>query len=289
MYSVVIPTLGLGPYLGEAIDSVLRQTLLPDNIFVVIDGPVPVCLSDLEKSQIVRFIFLGRRFGANAARREGLLKVDSKYVMFLDADDIMRPRKAEVQIEYLERNTEVVAVSCNRGVVINGCVRKETTFSSDYAEKRFHCDNIFGSFSFMCFRRSALGGNEVFDLQMKSFQDYDLYFRIIRNGPIRFLEDVLVDYRVHKSSSRISSNFDVVMVGQARFLKKHILDLTLRESMYHFGRYCIYRSLSSRFGVSIIKAFQGFALMCVSMKFDRRTFQSAVRLCVQVFFTSFGR
>lgn len=49
-----------------------------------------------------------RNKGSGSARNNGICHVKGKYVAFLDSDDIWLPNKLEVQINYMEENSDIV-------------------------------------------------------------------------------------------------------------------------------------------------------------------------------------
>lgn len=81
--TVVIPAFGAAATLGQAVASVLDQAA----VIVVLDGPdteADAVLSAFEEVEVIR---LPGRGGAPLARNRGLARVETDYVMFLDADD----------------------------------------------------------------------------------------------------------------------------------------------------------------------------------------------------------
>lgn len=77
---------------SRAVDSVLDQTALPDEVVLVVDGPVPAALDEiisryetLENFKVVR---LSQNQGHGVARRTGLEHCSHSLVALMDADDI---------------------------------------------------------------------------------------------------------------------------------------------------------------------------------------------------------
>ena len=59
-----------------AVESVLAQTCLPEEVVLVVDGPVPAALEEVisayEKNPLFRVLWLEKNCGHGAARRAGL-------------------------------------------------------------------------------------------------------------------------------------------------------------------------------------------------------------------------
>jgi len=98
---VVIPVYNGEPYINEAIDSVLQQTFKPRRIIVVDDGSTDGTPKLLESYQTlyptVKYVRKSNA-GLSSARNVGILSSDSRYVAFLDADDVWHPTKLEKQL-----------------------------------------------------------------------------------------------------------------------------------------------------------------------------------------------
>lgn len=100
----------------DALDSIFGQTLGPARVMVVIDHYEPLPMAWWE-SVITTFptvelhVHPGR--GMASATGAGIRHATSEYVAFLDADDIWMPEKQVRQIDALERNTNVHAITCS--------------------------------------------------------------------------------------------------------------------------------------------------------------------------------
>ncbi len=111
MISVIIPAFNACRTIGETVESILRQTLPPDEVIVVDDGSTdgtgnhPVLTSS-----IVR-VCRQENAGAAAALNRGLSEVKGDVLGFLDADDLWCPRKLEWQTAVLERDPSLSGVS----------------------------------------------------------------------------------------------------------------------------------------------------------------------------------
>jgi glycosyltransferase involved in cell wall biosynthesis len=89
--SVVIPARNPGQFLAESLGSVAAQTRLPTSIVVVDDGSV----DDVVVDTVARFpgatLIRQEPLGCSTARNRGAAATDSDFLLFLDADDLLRP------------------------------------------------------------------------------------------------------------------------------------------------------------------------------------------------------
>lgn len=113
LISVVIPCYNYGQFLGETIDSVLNSTFQDVEIIVVDDGstdPVTIAmLSSLTKPK-TRLLKQTNQ-GVAAARNSGILAAKGKYILPLDADDLIHPTFLEKAFWIMELFPRVGFVS----------------------------------------------------------------------------------------------------------------------------------------------------------------------------------
>jgi glycosyltransferase involved in cell wall biosynthesis len=107
LVSVVVPTYNYGRFIGETLDSLRAQTYEEWECVVVDDGSTDdteevvarVSASDAR----VRYLRQANQRQA-VAKNTGLADARGRYVQFLDADDLLEPRKLERQVAFLEAN-----------------------------------------------------------------------------------------------------------------------------------------------------------------------------------------
>lgn len=85
-----------------AVASILDQTAPPDEVVLVVDGPVPEALEDVvrwcEGMPIFRVIRLEKNRGHGIARRTGLENCTHELVALMDADDLSLPDRFRQQL-----------------------------------------------------------------------------------------------------------------------------------------------------------------------------------------------
>lgn len=85
-----------------AVDSILAQSVKPDEVVLVVDGPVPAELDQriaaCEAMSCFKVIRLEKNMGHGAARRIGLENCTHGLVALMDADDISVPDRFEKQL-----------------------------------------------------------------------------------------------------------------------------------------------------------------------------------------------
>ena len=102
-------------FFKQSIDSLLSQTRKPDEIVLVVDGPVGEeinqVISDFEKScDYFRVVRLEKNSGHAIARQTGLDAAKYEYIAIMDSDDIAVSDRFEKQMAYIEAHPEVDAL-----------------------------------------------------------------------------------------------------------------------------------------------------------------------------------
>ena len=111
--SVIIPCFRCSDTIERAIDSIVYQTLRPEEVILVddlsSDGTLDV-LKNLEKKfeGWIKVITLNAHQGAASARNEGWTKATQPFIAFLDADDAWHSRKIEIQYTYMSKHEDVL-------------------------------------------------------------------------------------------------------------------------------------------------------------------------------------
>jgi len=110
--TVIIPNYNRSADFQRALQSVFKQTHLPDEIIFVDD-----CSTD-ETSQVIKkygdqIIYKRNAInsGASASRNAGIENTSGNYIAFLDSDDVWSDTKLEHQIHYMKLNGLEVSVT----------------------------------------------------------------------------------------------------------------------------------------------------------------------------------
>ncbi len=105
LVGVVVPAYNSAAFLGETLDCLARQTFTGWTCVIVDDGSTDdtAVLAKKFVQQDERFRHQAQRnAGSAAARNAGFAALASRYVQFLDADDLLAPEKFERQVTVME-------------------------------------------------------------------------------------------------------------------------------------------------------------------------------------------
>lgn len=98
-----------------AVYSIFNQTCRPDEIVLVIDGPVSEDMYETidvlkKKTGIMKVIQLEKNMGHAIARQTGLEAARNELCAVMDADDLAVPNRFEKQLKAFEEHPEVSVV-----------------------------------------------------------------------------------------------------------------------------------------------------------------------------------
>jgi len=187
----------------QSLNSVLEQSVPPDDLVLVVDGPISNELDEIIKEfeliDCVNVIRLKENVGHGNARREALLHCTNDLVALMDADDISVRNRFELQLNLFEKNCELDVVGGDidefvndvSNVVSRRVVPKSHEDIIEFIKKR--CP--FNQMTVM-FKKSAVqyaGGY----LDWYCNEDYYLWIRMhLNKKQFANLDQVLVNVRV---------------------------------------------------------------------------------------------
>jgi glycosyltransferase involved in cell wall biosynthesis len=112
LVSILIPCYNAGRWIRETLESVLAQTWADIEIIVVDDGSSDDSVSVVERFNSSRIKLIKQpNSGAAAARNRAFNESSGEYIQYLDADDLLSPRKVEIQLARLAENPRCVATA----------------------------------------------------------------------------------------------------------------------------------------------------------------------------------
>lgn len=113
--SAIIPCFNCEATIGRAIESIISQTLSPEELILVNDASEDGSLTVLKYYETlypnwIKVIDLRSNVGAASARNIGWKISSCPYIAFLDADDSWHPQKIEIQYSFMKKNVEADVV-----------------------------------------------------------------------------------------------------------------------------------------------------------------------------------
>lgn len=230
--SVVMPCFNGERYLEEAIRSVLDQTLHEVELIVVDDGSKdssPAIVAQLQQVYGDRLVGVAQpNAGPYAARNRGLQMARGRFVAFLDSDDWWAP-------DCLQKLH--AALVADEGAALAYCgwqnIGLEGGRGAPYVPPDYELEDKAARFlraaapwpiHAALVRRSVMQEVGLFDLDLPTCMDYDLWLRIGVARRIRLVPEVLAFYRHHQSGQITSTQWRQARnswLVKRKFLRQH--------------------------------------------------------------------
>lgn len=223
-----------------AVDSILNQTCKPDEVVLVVDGPVTETLDEIinncEKTNVFNVIRLTENLGHGNARRIGLENCKNELVALMDADDISVPDRFEKQLSVFENDKKVSVVGGNisefidnpKNIVGRRIVPKKDAEIKEYIKKRCPMNQVT-----VMFKKSHVNNVGGY-IDWYCEEDYYLWIRLALKGyKFANINETLVNVRVGKEM--YSRRGGIKYFKSEANLQRYML----RKKMITFPRYLI--------------------------------------------------
>ncbi len=211
--TVIIPYKDNLKYLFSALNSAFSQTYKNYKIMIIYDDENKADLYKIrqflskkgnKKFPPISIKVNKKNLGAGYSRNIGIKKSNTKYVAFLDADDLWKKNKLQVQIDYMEKNNQVFShtsyciIDSKKKIISTRIARKKITFEQLIKS----CDI---GLSTVILNSKFIKKNKYYFPKIKTKEDFVLWLKIAKN--IKFMKGInkkLTYYR--KNEYSLSSN-----------------------------------------------------------------------------------
>jgi len=251
--SIIIPTYNCREFIGRAIRSVLDQTFQDFELIIVDDGSTDntkEIVNDLiKKDKRIKYIYQENSGGPGKPMNTGILASRGEFIAFLDSDDEWLPEKLEKQLKLFKDsfNKGLGLVSCNCNILcieensqkILGEYKTPNFPSRNKAFQKLLRDCFIFSESSVLTKKKVLDKVGLFDenAEVKGFQDWELWLRIVKNHDFSSLPEPLLKYYFHKD------NYSITKIKNLRkntkffeyVLNKHKKDYQKYPKIYSFS------------------------------------------------------
>jgi len=173
--------------LTRALESIFHNTIVPDEVLVVIDGPIQVdtemvlCIYQ-EKYPFFKTLQLNKNQGLAIALNEGLAIIKTRWAARCDQDDINYPHRFEKQLACLQKNPNAKLIGSSISEVdLDGQLLSERRVpeSDDEIKKLIPFRNPFNHMTVIYDTEFIRKLGCYPDI---AYQDYGLWIKIIGNG-----------------------------------------------------------------------------------------------------------
>lgn len=200
--SVVMPANRITSFLGPALESVVNQLAVGDELIVVANGQ--------ESDQVKHFVSNGyedsririvtcREHGISNALNFGIHEARNELILRMDSDDEMLENRIALQRNWFRLNLDGILLGTQITYI---CAHGQKIAESDFAKHPL--DNGRGIASSVeiahpsaAFRKQAFLAAGLYREHYEPAEDLDLWLRLAKLGKVENLEESLTNYRVH--------------------------------------------------------------------------------------------
>jgi glycosyltransferase involved in cell wall biosynthesis len=212
--------------LARALESIFKQTVAPDEVVLVVDGPIPpeqeqVIARYAQDKRIAHMVVvrLSENQGLGAALNAGLERCQGEWIMRMDSDDESLEDRVAVQLDYLQRNPGIdVLGSWSQEFFEESPVTRlrSSPVNHDAIVQALRFRNIMVHPSLMI-RAEALRAVGGYRANFPLLEDWDLYARmILAQGRFSVVPKVLVRMLVGMDMAKRRGGFRY-LYQEARF------------------------------------------------------------------------
>lgn len=220
----------------EAIESIINQTVKPDEIVIVEDGPIPETIEKLvndyqKEKDGFKIVSLKKNVGLGNALNAGLKECSYDLVARMDSDDVSVKDRFEKQLKEFEKDTTLSVVGGWISEFVEEVTKsvgiREVPLNNEDIAIQIKSKNPFNHMSVMFRKKDVLeaGGYQDFFY----YEDYYLWIRmLLKNMKFKNINSVLVNARIGEDMYQRRGGWKYYKSGvklQNFMLKNKLIDL----------------------------------------------------------------
>jgi len=246
LVSVIIPAYNNAKFLSATITSVLTQTYKNIEIIAINDGSTDDTFEVLNLYVGSIKVIQSPNMGAAHARNLGLRVANGSLVAFLDSDDLWTANKIEKQfLTLIEKDLDLVYCS---GKEFDGSGSMLKTHKAKFSG---NCYPYFSELptvaiitlgcSTAVFKTELIEKSGLFDENFRGpAEDWDFFRRVCRYANVGFIDEELVQYRIHDKNISRSSAISYFEGNRMAISKMLSEDKTLNRLRVWFSFYLVF-------------------------------------------------
>lgn len=242
--SVIIPNYNRQDIIGETINNILSQSLMPHEVIVIDDGSTDNSINVLKSFGDRLTIIQQENKGPGAARNQGIQIATGDFIQFMDSDDLTSLNKLEYQAnELIEHDADIVygpwlkTFICEHRLQLKNVVLQQNSIPKN--------KNIIASFltgwslvfQSCLFRTDFIKKVGLYRTDMLTGEDSEFFFRmLLQSSKIIYESKTLTLYRLNDYGKLTASGSQSIgrVTDWARFQTIVIELCTHSQELYPF-------------------------------------------------------
>lgn len=242
LVSVVMPVFNAEKFVGQAIESILNQTLT-DFEFIIVndastDNSLQIVNSYKKKDNRIRVFNNKKNLHMSKSLNLGIDQTRADFIARMDQDDISVPERLEIQYEFLRSHPNIVIVGNDISLIdVNNAIIGNRTYptTSDQLKKIMFRYSPFAHPTIMI-KKDVYCKIGKYDGAKYPCEDIDFWFRLGRKYEFASIPIPLLKYRVNIVSSSHSNVLGTEIMGfkiKINAIKKYGYKPTVYDIVYN--------------------------------------------------------
>lgn len=200
-----MPAYNTEKYIGESIESILRQTYQNFEFIIINDGSIDSTEKIIESYNDPRIVYLKNNTnkGLSYSFNFGISKAQGYYIARMDSDDIALETRLETQVKYLDKNTKLDIVGSS-AILINENGERIGVINKPKEHVLIKWQSLFSTplVHPTVMGKAAIFKNNPYNESLVNSEDYELWSRLFFSSRTKFgnIRKPLLKYRVYSKS-----------------------------------------------------------------------------------------
>lgn len=234
LISIIMPSYNHEKFVGEAIESILKQTYTNWELIITDDGSSDNTADVIKKydDKRIHSYFFSKNQGAAIASQYCLSKIHGEYIALLNSDDLWNEKKLEIQMKFLLNNPEYVAVFSDAQFVDEaGCTlsineyRWADIFSVKNKSQGEWLNHFFFRGNCLCHPsiliKSSYYTADKLKEALRQLPDFYMWVGLVKKAKIYVLPEKLVRFRIlshNKNTSSVTPTNKIRNINELYFI-----------------------------------------------------------------------
>jgi len=236
VFSIIINCKNSEEYLEISIQSVLNQSYKNFELIIVDNNSIDKTkvISESFDDKRLRYFNTKKNLNLGEARNFGIEKAKGKYIGFLDSDDYWNKNKLEKTLNQFN-NENVVFVYSN--VNYFNDISNSKLYSNEFPFSKNIYNDLLKNYN-LCISSCIINSlylsqlTHLFDKNLEVCEDFDFFIRLSSMGNVNYINDVLVNYRIHSNNLTKTKRF-LFFEEKNLIIKKLNSSLDIEPTLYN--------------------------------------------------------
>ena len=183
-------------------NSIIKQSLLPDELLIVIDGPIKDNIKNFifkkhKKYKFIKLLKFSNNNGLGYVLNKAVKECKYNYIARCDADDISIKNRFQLQINFFKKNKKIDVLGTNVYEVKNNKIYSKKVMNNFHEKiaKKIYLRNPINHSTVFFKKKTIMDAGNYEDVRF--YEDYFLWFKVFKNkGKFHNLDKFLVKMKV---------------------------------------------------------------------------------------------